>query len=190
MSRIPPVRYEEATPEIQATHREVVQKHGAVSNMKAVLLHSPTALRAVLTWYELFDRVKAVIGNRRAILFCDAISRENRCELCTTFMRRAIAKGGESPDRIPLDAQDRAVVEYGRQLAADPNRVTDRQFQALQAFLTAAQIVDLTTFGALMIVNNVINSALQVDVDESLDAFRIQPEIAFAQPYIDGDVPS
>lgn len=188
MARIPIVRYEEASPELRAEYDKTVKEHGVVTNMKATLLHSPTALRAVLTWYDLFDRVKAAIGNRRAILFCDAISRANECELCTTFMRRAIAKGGEDPDRIRLDEQDRAVVEYGRQLATDPNRVSDPLFQRLQAFLAPAQIVDLTAFGALMIVNNIFNSALQVDVDESLNAFRIQPEIAFAQPYVEGAV--
>jgi alkylhydroperoxidase family enzyme len=187
MARIEQVRFEEASPEIQEEYRKIVKEHGVVSNMKATLLHSPVALRAVLTWYDLFDRVKSVIGQRRTILFCDAISRENECELCTTFMRRAITNGGENPDRIKLDDRDRAVVEFGRQLAADANRVSDNLFERLQAFLTPAQIVDLTTFGALMIVNNIFNSALQVDVDESLDAFRIQPETAFARPYVEGE---
>lgn len=187
MARIPPVIYEDAAPELREEYLKTAAQHGVVTNMKATLLHSPVALRAVLTWYDLFDRVKPVIGNRRAILFCDAISRANECELCTTFMRRAITKGGESPDQIKLDEQDRAVVEFGRQLAVDANRVSDALFARLQSFLTPAQIVDLTTFGALMIVNNVINSALQVDVDESLKDFRIHPEVAFAQPYVEAE---
>lgn len=180
MSRIPQVRYEDASPEIQAEYKEVVRKHGAVSNMKATLLHSPVALRAVLEWYTLYDKVKPVLGERRTILFCDAISRENACTLCATYMNRAIIKGGEKPGSLPLDARDEAVIAFGRQLAANPNRVKDELFQKLQEFLTPAQIVELTVFGALMIVNNVFNSALQVDLDESLDAFRIQPEVAFA----------
>jgi alkylhydroperoxidase family enzyme len=180
MSRIPLIRYEDASPDIQAEYKKIIEQHGAVTNMKATLLHSPAALRAVLEWYTLFAKVKPVLGERRAILFCDAISRENACTLCATFMRRAIVQGGENPDELKLDESDQAVIAYGRQLAANPNRVTDALFKKLQDFLTPEQIVDLTVFGALMIVNNVFNSALQVDLDESLDAYQIQPEIAFA----------
>jgi alkylhydroperoxidase family enzyme len=182
MARIPPVRIEYAAPEIQAEYRKVVAEHGILTNMKATLLHSPAALRAVLEWYTLFDRVKPVLGERLAILFCYAISRENACELCTTFMRRAIAKGGEDPDQVPLDAREQAVVEFGRQLAADANRVNDELYARLAAYLNPQQIVDLTVFGALMIVNNVFNSALQIDVDESLEAHRVQPELLFSGP--------
>ena len=180
MSRIAPIKYEEAPPEIQEAHRKVVEEHGAVSNMKAVLLHSPPALHAVLEWYRLYAIVKPVLGERRTILFCDAISRENACKLCASFMRRAIIKGGENPEALELDDRDRVIVDFGRQLAANPNRVSDGLFAKLQDFLTPAQIVELTVFGALMIVNNVFNSALQVDVDDSLQGFEITPEVAFA----------
>ena len=180
MGRIPLIQYESASPELQAEYNKVVAKNGAVSNMKATLLHSPAALKAVLEWYTLYDKVKPVLGERRTILFCDAISRENACTLCATYMNRAILKGGEDPRDLKLDEKDQAVVAFGRQLAADPNRVKDALFQSLQAFLTPAQIVELTVLGALMIVNNVFNSALQVDLDEALDAYQIQPEVAFA----------
>ncbi|XHR30456.1 MAG: carboxymuconolactone decarboxylase family protein [Chthoniobacteraceae bacterium] len=180
MSRIAPIRYEEASPEVKAEHDRVLKEHGVISNMKYVLLHSPTASRAVLEWYKLFDAVKPVIGQRRAILFCDAISRENACKLCASFMRRSIIKGGENPENLELDEKDRAIIDYGRQLAANANRVSDALFARLEAFLTPAQIVDLTVFGALMIVNNVFNSALQIDIDGSLDGFEVTPETAFA----------
>jgi alkylhydroperoxidase family enzyme len=180
MSRIAKVIYEETSPELQEIYRKVEEEHGVVTNMKATLLHSPAALKAVLEWYELFDIVKPVIGERRAILFCDAISRENACTLCATFMNRAIIKGGENPQDLKLDEKDQVIIDYGKQLAADPNRVSPTLFNKLSAFLNSAQIVDLTVFGALMIVNNVFNSALQIDLDESLDAFKIQPEIAFS----------
>jgi alkylhydroperoxidase family enzyme len=182
MARIPPVRIDYAGPEIQEEYRKVVAEHGIVTNMKATLLHSPPALRAVLEWYTLFDRVKPVLGERLAILFCYAISRENACELCTTFMRRAISAGGEDPDRLALDTREQAVVEFGRQLAADANRVTDTLYARLATYFNPQQLVDLTVFGGLMIVNNIVNSALQIDIDDSLEGYRIQPELLFAGP--------
>jgi len=180
MARIAKIDYANASPEIQEAYNQVVKEHGEVSNMKATLLHSPIALNAVLEWYKLFDVVKPVIGNRRAILFCDAISRENACVLCSTFMHRSIVKGGEDHDNLVLDEQDQAIIEYGRQLAKDANRVSSKLYSRLEVFLSPKEIVDLTVFGALMIVNNVFNSALQIDIDESLDNYKIQPEIAFS----------
>jgi alkylhydroperoxidase family enzyme len=180
MARIAKVTYEIASPEIRAEFDRVIEEHGSVSNMKATLLHSPTALKAVLEWYTLFDKILPVIGERLAILFCDAISRENACTLCATFMRKAISSKGEDPDNLKLDERDQAVIRYGRQLAADPNRISEELFTKLKEYLSDEEIVDLTVFGSLMIVNNIFNSALRVDLDESLDAWKIQPEIAFA----------
>ena len=180
MARIQPIQYKTAAPEIQDAYQQVVAEHGSVSNMKATLLHSPPALHAVLEWYRLYALVKPVLGPRRTILFCDAISRENACKLCATYMRKALITGGDNPEDLALDGQDEAVVAFGRQLAANPNRVSDELFARLQAFLTPAQIVELTVFGALMIVNNIFNSALQVDVDEGLAGFQLRPDVAFA----------
>jgi alkylhydroperoxidase family enzyme len=180
MSRIPLVDPQNAVPEIRSEYERIVAQHGVVTNMKATLLHSPVALHAVLEWYTLFDRVKPFLGQRLAILFCDAISRENACELCATFMRRAIIDGGEDPQNLRLDARDATVVEFGRQLARDPNRIKDALYGQLEAHFTHAQIVDLTVFGGLMIVNNLFNSALQIDLDPSLDAYKVQPEVLFA----------
>jgi alkylhydroperoxidase family enzyme len=180
MSRISKVIYEEALPEIQEEYNRVVKHHGSVSNMKATLLHSPAALRAVLEWYTLFGKVKPVIGQRLSILFCNAISRENACTLCATYMQKEIVDGGEDPERLELDDRDSTIIEFGRQLAADPTRVSDDLFARLRSYLTETQIVELTVFGALMIVNNVVNSALRVEVDEGLSAYIVQPEIAFA----------
>jgi alkylhydroperoxidase family enzyme len=180
MARIPLVRPADASEDVKAEYAKIVREHGVVTNMKATLLHSLPALHAVLEWYTLADRVKPFLGERLSILFCDAISRENACELCATFMRRAIIQRGEDPAHLELSEREQAVVDFGRQLAADPNRVSDALYARLAAHFTPAEIVELTVFGALMIVNNVFNSALRVDVDESLGAWRIQPETAFA----------
>jgi alkylhydroperoxidase family enzyme len=181
MSRVPAVTYETADAETRALWDQIVKEHGHVTNMKAVLIHSPIALHAVLEWYRLFDRIKPVIGERLAVLFCHAISVQNACELCTTFMRREIKLWGEDPDHLSLSEDEQAVVDFGRQLAADANRIPDALFVKLQKRFNSAEIVDLTAFGALMIVNNVFNDALRIDIDESLADYRIDPERLFAR---------
>jgi alkylhydroperoxidase family enzyme len=176
MARIPQVTYESAPPEIQAEWKKVIREHGSVTNMKATLMHSPVALHAVLEWYALLDEVKPWLGERASILFCNAISKENACTLCSSYMRREIVQWGEDPDLLEMDDREKAVVEFGRQLAADPNRVGDTLFARLSSYFNSRQIVELTVFGTLMIVNNVFNSALQVDLDSSLDGFHWVPD--------------
>ena len=178
MSRLAPVDLATAPAEIRAAHDEVIKSH-ALTNMKAVLLHSPVALDAVLQWYRLFEQVAPVIGSRGAVLFCFAISKANACELCTTFMRREIIGWGEDPEALVLTTAEQLLWDYGQQLARDANRVDDALFARLQAAFTPRQIVDLTVFGTLMIVNNLFNSALRIDVDTVLDPYRIDPEHYF-----------
>jgi alkylhydroperoxidase family enzyme len=179
MARIAFVNPESASPEVKAAYEETVREH-SISNMKAVLLHLPVALHAVLEWYKLFAQVKPFLGERLAILFCDGISRQNSCELCATFMHREIVKCGEDPYNLKLDEREQAVVDFGRQLAKNPNEVSDSLFAILAKHFTSAQIVDSTVFGALMIVNNIFNSALKIDLDTSLDDYRIDPEKYFS----------
>jgi alkylhydroperoxidase family enzyme len=178
MSRIAPVTLKDATPAQEALWRET-EAHHVVTNMKATLLRSPVALRAVLEWYPLFAKVKSFLTEREAVLFCNAISRANRCTLCSLFMRRTLAQWGENPDHLVLDERAEALVDFGRQLAVDANGVSDALFARLKSFLNDDEIVELTAFGALMIVNNVFNSALKVDVDASLDPYRVAPEALF-----------
>lgn len=179
MTRIPPVTADTQDSVLKAAYDELA-KHHEVSNMKAALLHSPEALHAVLEWYKLFAKVKPFLGERLAILFCDAISRANACELCATFMHREIVLSGEDPNALKLDDRDESVIAFGRQLAKDANRINDDLYAKLQSYFTSAQIVDLTVFGTLMIVNNLFNSALRIPLDETLDGYRIDPETYFA----------
>jgi alkylhydroperoxidase family enzyme len=179
MSRIPFVTTDDKDPALRAAYAELSRSH-EITNMKAALLHSPEALHAVLEWYKLFAKVKPFLGQRLAILFCDAISRANACELCSTFMHREIVQSGEDPDHLKLDERDETVIAFGRQLAKNANRINDELYARLESYFTPAQIVDLTVFGTLMIVNNLFNSALRIDLDSSLDDFRIDPEKYFS----------
>ena len=180
MLRVPPVTPETATAEQKALWDETAAAHGVVTNMKATLLHSRVALRAVLEWYDLFDEARTFLSEREAILFSSAISRANHCQICSLFMRRAIVKWGEKdPDHPVLDDRAQVLVDFGRQLAIDAHNVSDELFARLKAHFDDAQIVDLTAFGGLMIVNNLFNDALKVDLDASLEPYKVSPEVLF-----------
>jgi alkylhydroperoxidase family enzyme len=175
MTRIPPLEPAEAPPDSRAELQRQVAAHGRVTNMKRTLAHSPTALAALMTWYPLRDKVAAFLGDRATTLFAHAVSAQTDCLICSTFFRRLLTEAGENPDELKLSERDRAVVDYGRQLARDANGVTDEAYGRLAAFLQPEQIVTLTAFGGLMIATNVFNNALRVDLDEYLWPYRKGP---------------
>jgi alkylhydroperoxidase family enzyme len=174
MARIAPLQDADAhaNPKSRVALDEIRAVHGRVTNMKRTLARSPAALHALMTWYDLRDAVVPFLGERLTTLFAHAISVGTDCLICSTFFRRLLIDAGESPDSLSLDDWEQTVVAYGRQLAVDPHGVTDELFGRLAARLEPDQIVALTAFGGLMVATNLVNNALQVDLDEYLHPYR------------------
>jgi alkylhydroperoxidase family enzyme len=172
MARIPPLPVAAAAPAARAELERQIAAHGRATNMKRTLAHSPVALSALMAWYPLRDAAAAFLGDRATTLFAHAVSTQTDCLICSTFFRRALVESGERPDDLVLDEREQAVVDYGRQLARDPNGVLDELFARLRHFLEPEQVVTLTAFGGLMIATNVVNNALRVDLDEYLQPYR------------------
>ena len=171
MARIEPVDESSAPPE----SRELAAAHaatgGRMTNMKWTLAHSPVALDALLQWYPLYDQVVPVLGERRAWLFCHAISTQSDCLICSTFFRRLIIDAGEDPASLQLDEFDELIVDLGRRLADDPHSVDDALHARLAERLDTSQIVTLIAFGAIMLATNVFNDALGVELDGYLERY-------------------
>lgn len=146
--------------------------HGRVTNMKRTLAHSPGALLALMQWYPLRDEVATFLGERLTTLFAHAVSTETDCLICSTFFRRILIDAGEDPDTLRLDARAADVVAYGVALGRDLHRVDDAVFAAARRWVSDAEMVALTAFGAMMIATNVVNNALEIDLDEYLAAYR------------------
>jgi len=172
MARIHPVEYAEATASVRAAYDGVVHQHGRITNMKRTLLRSEPAFRALMEWYPLRDTVAPFLGERLTDLFAHVISAENDCLICSTFFRRIIIDSGGDPDHFTPDDREATVIEFGRQLSKPSARVDDDLFARLAAMFDEEQIVALTAFGAMMVATNIINNALDVDLDGYLDAYR------------------
>jgi alkylhydroperoxidase family enzyme len=171
-SWIEPLDERRAPEESQAVAAAHAATGGRMTNMKWTLAHSPVALEALLQWYPLHDEVQPLLGERRTLIFCHAISVQNDCLICATFFRRLMIDGGEDPDELALDELDALLVDFGRRLATDPHSVDDELRSRLSAHFTDAQIVLLTSFGAIMVATNVVNDALGVPLDGYLEPYR------------------
>jgi len=157
---------------MREAYDKALQRFGRVTNMKATLLHSPPAFDALMTWYDLRDAVVPFLGGRLADLFSHAISADTDCLICSTYFRRALIDAGVDPDKLDLDQREQAVVEFGQCLAKPLARVPDELYRQLAEMFTDEQIVALTAFGAMMVATNVVNNALEVELDEYLTAYR------------------
>ena len=131
----------------------------------------PVALR-LLTWYDLRDVVQPFLGERLTMLFAHAISTRTDCLVCSTFFRRLLIDSGEDPDALRLDDWEQAVVDYGRQLGADPNRVADELYSRLARRLEPDQIVALPPSAASWSQRTCSTTALRVDLDDYLQPYR------------------
>jgi alkylhydroperoxidase family enzyme len=171
MARIRPLEHAQAEPAARAELDRQVAAGGRVTNMKRTLAHSPVALQALMQWYPLREAVLPFLGERLTTLFAHAVSTQTDCLICSTFFRRILIESGENPEALTLDERAQTVVDYGRQLARDPNGVSDELYGRLARFLQAGQIVTLTAFGEMMIATNIFNNALKVDLDEYLQPF-------------------
>jgi alkylhydroperoxidase family enzyme len=172
MSRIIPLQEDDANPESRAMLDQIRAAHGRTTNMKRTLAHSPVALHALMTWYDLRNEVVPFLGERPTTLFAHAISAGTDCLVCSTFFRRLLIDAGEDPEALRLDDWEQTVVAYGRQLAVDPHGVSDDLYGRLAARLAPDQIVALTAFGGLMVATNLFNNALRVDLDDYLRPYR------------------
>ncbi len=172
MARIPPLRDDELPASSRAVLDRHLAEHGSVTNMKRTLAHSPVALRVLLEWYALREEVLPFLGERLTNLFAHAISAQTDCLICSTFFRRLLIETGENPEALALDAREKVVTDFGRQLARDPHQVGDELFAQLAGYFKPDQIVSLTAFAGLMIATNVFNNAIRVDLDEYLWAYR------------------
>ena len=174
MARVGPLSLEAAAPAAREELQRQIAEHGRATNMKRTLARSPAALHAFMHWYDLHALVVAFLGERPTMLFAHAISSQTDCLICGTFFRRWLADAGDDPDDLTLDERERALVEFGRQLARDANAVGDDLFARLRRHLSDDQVVTLTAFGGLMIATNVFNNALGVDLDDYLIPYRKQ----------------
>jgi alkylhydroperoxidase family enzyme len=172
MPRIPPLENDAASPETRAAADAHVRNHARMTNMKRTLLHSLPAFRALMEWYPLRDTVQPFLGERLTTLFAHAISAETDCLICSTFFRRMLIQTGDNPDRLKLDERETAVIEFGRALAVSPFKVPEEAYRKIETHFEPAQIVSLTAFGALMVATNVVNNALDIDLDEYLQPYR------------------
>ena len=171
--RIKPIEYSEASEEVKKLWDEHESAH-IMTNMKRTLLHHPLSFKVMMEWYDLYDKVAQIegVGQLGADIFSYAISSENDCLICETFFRKILLDAGRNPDALDLSEKERLLTDYGRACVKQPVKVNDELYEKMSVNFSDEEIVLLTTFAGMMIATNLINHALEVDLDARLIGFE------------------
>jgi hypothetical protein len=172
MPNVPLPDRADLAPEAQARWDSRAASDGEVTHMKRTLLHSPVAYDALMEWYPLRDALLPRIGERGVIVLSFAISTTNDCLLCSLYFRRALIERGEDPEaRYDLNADEEDLAAFGRALAGAGRASTDLTDRLRERYGDRG-LVELVAFAGLMIATNLVNTALDVDLDGELLALH------------------
>ena len=163
--------FDELSVEAQQRYQAQVDDNGRITNMKKTLLRSITSFDALMVWNPLFAGIKAFIGERSAMLYAHAISAENNCLICRAYFAKVLTDLNINLSDGSFSESEDLLIRYGRALVSNPHQIDDEIYAQLTARFSEEQIVILTSFAAIMMANNLINTALKVPVDEYLFAY-------------------
>ncbi|MGV3614202.1 MAG: carboxymuconolactone decarboxylase family protein [Fimbriimonas sp.] len=174
MSRISPIDIDSASPAQREAFDEGLRRYGRMTNMKRTLLRSLPAFDALMTWYPLREHLLTFLDEATFDLYSHAISKATDCPVCTNYFRRVLIDAGIDPKLPTGDARRQALMDFGQSIGLDPRSAAPETFAPLKEHFTDDQIVALVAFAGMMVATNIVNNALEVDVDEYL------------QPYVEG----
>jgi hypothetical protein len=170
--RIQYVDYNSASAEVKTAYEnQVAHSGGYVTNMKKTLLRNLVSYEALMQWFPLRDEAEKFIGKRGVAVFCHALSEQNDCLLCSVYFRRELKELGFDIDNLSFSDEELLLERFGRALAKDANEIGDELFGELKSVFSEEQIVVLTSFAALMIATNLINKALNIELDDGLQIY-------------------
>ncbi len=172
MPRIHPLTPEQTTPAIQAAFEKHIREHRSrITNMKSTMGRSPLAFDIYMRWYDLYEEVKQIVGNRAAYLFAHAISSGSNCPLCTTYFRKLIIDNGEKPEQLQLTEREQELLDFGSAIAVGSGRISDELYEPIRKQYSETEIVVLTCFAGQMIATNVFSNIMEVEIDDYLATY-------------------
>src|SRR5438132_11152448 len=178
MPRVSELGRQAIPPDLAALYDKFAGVYGDFTNQLRVLAHSPEAFRHL---YGLIDewRGKGSVPLRLVEIAVVTASRVNACAYCVGHHGAALVKLGLPADSVErildpeppgFDALDRAVRDYARLVNERAWGIPDKLFDELRQHFSESQIVELTVRIGFCRVFNMLNQALQIEIEDSVHA--------------------
>lgn len=171
MAYVSQVKYENATPEQLEQFEDQINKYGRITNMKKTLLHHVPSFKALMEWYPLQKEMFKVVGERATHFYSFAISSKNECLICSMFFRKILVDLNIDFETFNFTEEEKTLNDYGRYLVTNPESIPEQLFSTLKQRYSEEEIVLITSFGAMMIATNLINTSLKVELDDVLQPY-------------------
>ncbi len=167
--RLLPLTEKQLSPDTQAAfEKHVREHHSRITNMKATMGRSVLAFEIYMRWYELYEKVKTITGERMAYLFAHAISQGSNCPLCTTYFRKIIMENGEKPEDLSLTEEEQMLLDFGSEISVNSSEVNSDLYDNMAKKYSEEEMVVLVSFAGQMIATNVFSNVFEVEIDEYL----------------------
>jgi hypothetical protein len=169
MPRLQPLTNDKLPVETKAAFEKHVREHQSrITNMKATMGRSVLAFEIYMRWYDLYEKVKTITGERLAYLFAHSISVGSNCPLCSTYFRKVIIENGEKPEGLVLTDEEQLVLDFGSQVSINSGVIDEELYKKMASKYSEEDLVALVAFAGQMIATNVFSNVFEVEVDEYL----------------------
>ena len=159
--------------QLSSDTKEVFEKHvrehqSRITNMKAIMGRSVLAFEIYMRWYDLYEKVKAITGERLAYLFAHSISLGSNCPLCTTYFRKVIIENGEKPEELFLSEEEQMLLDFGSEISLHSGEINEELYKSMASKYSEEELVVLVAFAGQMIATNVFSNVFEVQIDDYL----------------------
>jgi hypothetical protein len=169
MPRLQPLTNDKLSAETKAAFEKHVREHQSrITNMKATMGRSVLAFEIYMRWYDLYENVKAITGERLAYLFAHSISVGSNCPLCSTYFRKVIIENGEKPEELVLTNDEQLLLDFGSEISVNSGVIDENLYSKIASKYSEEDFVVLVAFAGQMIATNVFSNVFEVEVDEYL----------------------
>lgn len=163
-------------PEAQALYDEDIEESGFVWNVTELWAHQPDTVNRLFELMSQAFKPSGLNFRQRGILVIAAASTlgDSYCSLAwggklAGVADAELAAGVANGTDVGLTAQEKAMADWARKVAKDPNSTTPSDLQELRDVgLTDQQIFAITTFVALRLAFSTVNDSLGASPDAKL----------------------
>jgi uncharacterized peroxidase-related enzyme len=186
------------TPEAQRLFDDDVEGTGYVTNVSRLWAYLPATLEALSDLMGQATRAGSLSFRQRCVLvtaaastlgdsYCSLAWGKKLAEVAGSDVAAAVIRGEDEG----LDGVERAMAQWARRVATDPNAIVPEDIQALRDVgFDDAQIFAITTFVAFRLAFSIINDALGAAPDRQLGISTSEPvrsAVTFGRPPGAGD---
>lgn len=117
---------------------------------------------------EVKEAAKEHLVKRTIIIFGYAISSNDDCIICSNYSKKILLDNHIDYNTFAFSEDELLLVQFAKEFVENKAHVSDEILKALSEHFDEKQLVEITSFTAMLVANNYFNNALRVELDNYL----------------------